>query len=687
MRKNDLSILLFFVFCLFPHLVFSSDTDVEQTAEKIKTAIDQHLDNNNLDSASISANILLGYASSEDIPFYMAQANYSLGLVHQSGGNIDSCLLFLHRADSLFGVARDTLWRGMINTRIAFIHRGQNNADLAVEYYFIALEYLEQAGDTLWYGVVNDHLGHVFFDKGNYYRSLAYFQNAISVFTMLGNNVYMGAEYNAIGLIYRKTKDKEKEKQAYLNAIGKLSEVDETVYLAEAYSNLSELYLEEGLEKEGFEMLERAKQIFLNIDNPRGLCSYYAVLAFYYDHSSPPDYAKVIDFGQKGAAIALENESYRQYADATCYLGGAYLKTNQLQKARNILEKGYQFAEQYGYFPELEKISRELSAVYKEIKLPDKALELLEQHLMLKDSLSGEERIKEFTNLDLSFKFRQEQYQDSLLQVRQEQEMNFQHEKELQVQKNRQLILAFILLVIFIVAVFVFLYARRRKAQNLILDHKNTIINKSLHEKELLLKEIHHRVKNNFQTISSLLELQSKEVVDEQAIINIEEGRSRIHSMALIHQKLYQKSDLSVIEMQDYLEQLSSQIAHAYSLNNLEIIVNANNIQLDIDTSIPLGLMLNELITNSCKYAFKKDVQGELNVEITKQEDGSYLLVHQDSGPGLPEGINLARTKSLGLRLVQRLTRQLHGTFSYGYDNGCRFEITFNDTVHRKIVE
>jgi len=265
--------------------------------------------------------------------------------------------------------------------------------------------------------------------------------------------------------------------------------------------------------------------------------------------------------------------------------------------------------------------------------------------------------------------------------------MIYQHEKEIQIQQLRQVILWVALLAITIVVFLIIRSSRKRKAQNLMLDEKNKVINQALNEKEILLKEIHHRVKNNFQTISSLLELQSKEVVDKQAINSIEEGQSRIRSMALIHQKLYQGSDLSVIAMQDYLELLSKQIVHSYSLTKLDIKLNANNIELDIDTSIPLGLILNELISNSCKYAFKQHEQGSLNIEIAKQNNNCYLLTLRDSGPGLPEGTNPMLVKSLGLRLVARLSRQLHGKFEYGYDMGGVFKITFKDRKQRKMLE
>ncbi len=597
---------------------------------------------------------------------------------------MDSSLFYLHKADDVYNDLSDLQNRAVMNTKIGYIHKASGNFDDATQYYLQALDFLENNRDTFWFGIASDHLAHIYLETGNYFRALSHFQNAIDMFKHLGIMVNVGSEYNAVGLIYRNAKNRDKEIESYINAINILKDVDESVFLAEAYSNLSELYLEDGRTDEGFEMLEKSRQIYENLNYPLGLSSYYAVLSFYYENQDPPDYGKVIEYAALGGEIALQNNSYRQYADAMYYLGTAYFHTYQFEKARNTLEKGYSKAEQYGFYPEMKRLARELSVLYKKLNRQEIALEYLEKHLMLRDSLAGEERIKEFTNLDLSYQFRQEQLRDSLEQEQQRMELVFEHKQDLRNQRRMQYVLGFGLALIIIVALFIYVDSRRRKLQNKILEEKNQIINKTLHEKELLLKEIHHRVKNNFQTITSLLELQSREVSDEKAIANIEEGQSRIRSMALIHQRLYQKSDLSVIDMQDYLEQLTNQIIYNHNIKNVNLSLSAEKIMLDIDTSIPVGLILNELITNSCKYAFHDGSGHQLQISITCPEKGTYILVYHDSGPGLPQNRVPENLSTLGLRLVHRLARQLQGTLNYKYLDGSRFEVVFYDTEYRK---
>jgi len=573
-----------------------------------------------------------------------------------------------------------------LNVRKGFNLRNQLKDDSAIIYYKKSLPYLNQVQDTLWIGVANDHLGYLLVRKGNYYQALRHYQKAILAFTNLGNTLNVGAELNAIGMIYRKTEERAKEIQAYEEAIHILKDLGDSKYLGEAYSNLSEIYFTEGRIEEGFELLEKAKTIFLNLDHQLGLYSYNAVLSYYYQNTNPPNYQKVIEFGARSAEIAKEIESYREYADACYYVGNAYLNLKNYAKAKLWLINGFEAATKYNYPTEEARLSRELSNYYSEVGNAQQAHHYLNQYIILDDSLASTEKVKEFTNLDLTFRHRQEQLRDSLLAVQEKQKLVFSYDQELQQKQIVQLILIFSIVILGLIGGFVLLSSRRNKKQAEILAEKNDIINKSLHEKELLLKEIHHRVKNNFQTISSLLELQSKEVTDEIAISNIQEGQSRIKSMALIHQKLYQNDDLSLIDFQDYLNLLCKQNLASFRLDKVKYQVNAHEIKLDIDTSIPLGLILNELITNSCKYAFRQEQQGEINIEIKKMETG-YLLTYADSGPGLPAEINIEKSPSLGLRLVKRLTKQLHGEFEYNHVKPAVFNISFKDSIQRKEID
>lgn len=205
-------------------------------------------------------------------------------------------------------------------------------------------------------------------------------------------------------------------------------------------------------------------------------------------------------------------------------------------------------------------------------------------------------------------------------------------------------------------------------------------IMQSLHEKEILLKEIHHRVKNNIQIISSLLKLQSHHVENEEVLSVLKDSQSRVRAMALVHEKLYKSHDLSHIDINDYVQSLmvnlfSTLNVHS-SLINFEI--DIDKISLNIDTAIPLGLIISELFTNSIKYAFPETKKGLLKISLCKLED-KFSITVSDNGVGISKEIDPVNSTTLGLQLISALAKQLHGNFGFKVENGTEFTMVFKE--------
>lgn len=208
-------------------------------------------------------------------------------------------------------------------------------------------------------------------------------------------------------------------------------------------------------------------------------------------------------------------------------------------------------------------------------------------------------------------------------------------------------------------------------------EEKTKEISKSLEEKEILLKEIHHRVKNNLALTISLLELQEEEIEDEntkKVLIDIIE---RIHTMELLHRKLYESPNLNKISLKSYVIDLIEAIAKTYDKQKkVNISFEIENIDLDIETTMPYGLILNELVTNAFKYAFKNQKNPQLQITISKQEDEKILLIVKDSGKGLLGNFSRIANETLGLRLINMIVKyQLMGNITYEYENGAKFII------------
>jgi len=206
-------------------------------------------------------------------------------------------------------------------------------------------------------------------------------------------------------------------------------------------------------------------------------------------------------------------------------------------------------------------------------------------------------------------------------------------------------------------------------------------ISEALGEKEMLLKEIHHRVKNNLMIISSLLDLQSSYINDTESQGIFKESQNRAKSMAMIHERLYQSTDLKNIGFNEYITTLANDLYRTYVKDpgSVDLILEIEDVKLDINVAIPLGLILNELITNSMKYAFPEGKKGKITIVFHKKED-EFLLKVSDNGVGFPEDLDYKNTDSLGMQIVNNLTRQIDGELELDRTEGTTFKITFKET-------
>jgi two-component system, sensor histidine kinase PdtaS len=206
---------------------------------------------------------------------------------------------------------------------------------------------------------------------------------------------------------------------------------------------------------------------------------------------------------------------------------------------------------------------------------------------------------------------------------------------------------------------------------------KRAIIEKQSDELQTLMKEIHHRVKNNLQIISSLLDLQSLTIKDSQASEAVKEGKNRVQSMALIHQNLYNEGNIRGISMESYINNLADSLFHSYNIRpeQVKMKTHIEEMNLDVDTVIPIGLILNELISNSLKYAFRGRAGGEISVDLVKQPEGSLLLKVKDNGNGFPPGAGTTSSDSFGMKMINAFAQKLKAKLAIYNDDGAVVEM------------
>jgi len=490
------------------------------------------------------------------------------------------------------------------------------------------------------------------------------------VYANLG--MYREARNDYIDNVKKTLKDDDYKGQAiYYNNLANYLRLDGSV--ATALSNykkaksFSEVHLSNVTRKKSRSEIAEGKVLKAVVDGNIGKC--HVELKQYEEATKFLEEAiktiKKYDDGTYSSEITENtlaiSESYLQledYAKATDYLSDNI----QTKTTDNILRK-----------------NRLLALYYEKTNDFRNSLFHLKRNVRIRDSITGKD--SELRKAQLATVMSKDLEISEAMLVTQREELEKSRSDILAKDKRNSLVLISLLFTLLGFAGLVYAYLKSIKNQRLIAEQK-FIIENSLVEKDSLLKEIHHRVKNNLQMVSSLLSLQTKNTRSKAAIEALEEGKSRVKAMALIHQKLYQNEDLSVIEMQSYIESLINSVQSVYKKggHNIDITVDAEAVELDIDRAIPFGLMLNELVSNSFKYAFPEDDEkGKIYIHIRKSSEKDGYFEYSDNGIGLPEDTEERASTSMGIRLMNRLANQLQTTLNIDKNaqDGVRYWFNF----------
>lgn len=308
------------------------------------------------------------------------------------------------------------------------------------------------------------------------------------------------------------------------------------------------------------------------------------------------------------------------------------------------------------------------------------------KYTQLRDSSFRVAKIRQAEELQVIYQMKEKENQISSLT----QEAKFEKANSEKAALVRNLTIAGIFAVL-IIAALLYRQSRLRKRSNLVIIEKNEQLQQLLADKEWLLKEVHHRVKNNLQIIMSLLDSQSEYINNDAALAAIEDNMRRVHAMALIHQKLYQSDDIATISMPEYINELVIYAHDSFdTADRIRFEQAIEPLDLDVSQAIPMGLIINECIVNAIKYAFPNGRKGKVRINFHQDGADHLVLNISDNGTGLPAGFNLKAHTSLGLDLMQGLAKQLNGSFHFENNNGLhitiRFPVLSNYFSHQSLV-
>ena len=639
-------------------------------------------------------------AAGDDISTQLARALWIKSRVYLSFYNYKMCLSLADSARTLFSEAEK--YDDVINCEVirATVYMLKGNYRQALDLYDSCASEAKKLGAQEIYGSILINIGRIYRVSGNLDDAMDEFLKVRDIAEEIDDNYLKAHAYHFIGMVYEDKQDFEPAIENLLKALPLFEKEQLVTQIPYLYISLGSACREIQNYREALEYLKQADKLLKETNDTWGLYEVNRHLGLTYSELEQYDSAWVhhnqsLEFSRKIHERAGECNSLTylgdvlimqgKYTEALEYLnnalninaelGNQLVRTNLLYNIGKCqvhmgkvhagldnLEKGLSLADSLNLRYERMVLHNEISKAYTRLNNFSEALWHYQQYSNLNDSIYQEEANRNF--IEMEKKYQSEKQKQEIGQLKLE---KTEQDAAMKVQRY---VRDFFILGFLFASIIGFLFYRSYRTRK-----------RADQEKEALLKEIHHRVKNNLQIISSLLSIQTDNVTDTNVISAVRESQSRVKAMALIHQLLYQDKDLTQINFSTYLPQLLNAISSIFKKEGAEVIseIYAENISFDIDTAIPLGLIVTELAANAYKYAFNGGKDGKLSVRISRQSDHQYLLAVTDNGPGLPDNKKIDELNSMGLRLVKILTNQLDGTFSYEYEHGSAFKILFSD--------
>lgn len=601
--------------------------------------------------------------------FALAGALSRMGTCYEILGNLEESEKIRRQALSLYLYLGKSVDIGKQYTNLATIFDARGDLDSAIYFNEKSLQLYSDGGTAMDSAIVFNNLGIVYERLANYAQAADIYLWALRSFEKAGHEYYTSFAHANLGNIYLLMENEKKAKYHFQRSLVIKKKHEDRIGQAIVYNNMAKLYRSETEVDSAIYFNQKSLAIREELGDTLGMIDVYINLgAIYRDKGL---LAKGIPYLQKAYDFAKLKEVKTQEAKAAVQLGRAYIDSGQRKKALMLLEKGLLNSLQGGE-PETRLLAyKSLASLYQKERNP-KGFEFYEKAIELDDSLRNNEETRKITRLEMQYEFDKEK--EFLELEQQKQEIAFNAELDRQ-RFQRNISLGGIISGLIILLLLWRSY-RIQKRNRSLLQTQNIQLEEALRDRENLLKEIHHRVKNNLQVVSSLLSLQSRSIEDPVALGAIEEGRNRVKAMGLIHQNLYQEENLVGVNLPQYIEKLTDNLLDSYKLHESKIHISrkVEELSIDVDTLIPLGLILNELISNSLKYAFEGRNEGNIHLHIGKSKEGLLVEV-ADDGVGLPRDFNHEESKSMGYKLIRAFVQKMKATFEVMSDRGTQVKI------------
>lgn len=494
---------------------------------------------------------------------------------------------------------------------IAICNYVNGKSDIAIKQFIEAIKLFEDLKDVNELAHCYSQMGIAYYLQYQYDNALKYYDKSIELYKKTTNKKDLAGVYINQGISYTYVKKMDLAEINYNEALKIYQEINYEPGFGPAYNSLAKIYYAKKEYNKAISYYKLAEQYSLKSNNKYHLITNYNSLATCYKELKEYEIAK--NYSEKSIAISKEVGSVER--ELFCH-----------ETMADILFSMGDYKNAYASF---------------------------QNYASLKDTLFNQDKNDAIAEMQAKFDV----------------EKNQQKVKEIELQKKiddeantKQRILFMVVIVVILISlVFTILLFRNKQKVNSLLEQKNAAIQANLEQKEVMMSEIHHRVKNNLQMVSSILDLQARDLTDEKSMRVIEDSLSRINAISLIHQRLYQSDNIRGIKINTYLQELAFDILKNFSSSvtttPIQLTCKVADLNMDLESAIPIGLITAELITNACKYAFLSIEKPEITITLNKRQDALVLIV-TDNGVGKQAAVNESGT-SFGTKLIKSLSRKL----------------------------
>jgi two-component system, sensor histidine kinase PdtaS len=549
----------------------------------------------------------------------------------------------------------------------------QNQPPKALK-FAIHYQKLASTSDSLIFKAKADNfIGMCYYMNGDIEKAIHSYVSSLKKFEELNDTWFVAMLNNNIGAAYQFRKKPTETINYYLKALKGFEEISDTIWMANLYNNISIQKNELGLFEEDLMYKQKAMDIYIAQKDTQMILLTKGNLVTTYTKLG--NYEIAIEKAEEFLNSPFNKSTLHGRSIVLLAYAIALQKVGNGEKAMQVLYEAQKISEENGFKEIIMETHQHLASLFEEQENYKQAYLHFKSFHNLQDTLFNQQ--KDVTINDLLVKYESDKKDADIVLLNAENKLKNSQIKQ---SNNIKWALGLGLILVSLLAFLAWRLKNIKSKTNIELAKKNQLISTALAEKNILLREIHHRVKNNLQVISSLLKLQSQYIEDEGAIMAIAEGRNRVHSMALLHQNLYKEDNLTGVNMKEYFTNLIEGLFDAYNINTNDVILQTEieDLTLDIDTVIPLGLITNELVSNALKHAFKGNDNSLLAVKLWENA-GRLKLQVKDNGKGYNPEMVAINKKSFGQKLIKSLSDKLEAEITIKAEVGTDIILSIKD--------